>query len=97
MLVCHCLAVNDSEIKAAVRNGAATVDDVIDLTDAGALCGGCHPNICKLLESHSPEACGGDICMAGGNTVASKDHVPQAGGIEARRCLRRNSLREART
>ena len=64
MLVCHCLAVTDREIKAAVRKGAATVDDVIDLTDAGALCGGCHPSICRLLKVHRPGACGGDVCLA---------------------------------
>ena len=92
MLVCHCLAVHDSEIKAAVRSGAATVQDVIDLTDAGALCGGCHPNICKLLKSHSPEACGGDVCLAGSKAAMSNDHLPQGVGVETRRCVRRTAL-----
>ncbi len=69
MLVCHCLAVNDREIKAAVRKGAATVDDVIDLTDAGALCGGCHPSICRLLKVHRPGACGGDVCLVDGRVA----------------------------
>ena len=65
MLVCHCLAVNDREVKAAVGQGAATVEDVINLTDAGALCGGCHPSICMLLGEHRQGDCGGDACLAG--------------------------------
>ncbi len=72
MLVCHCLAVNDREVKAAVRQGATTVEDVVDLTDAGALCGGCHPNICRLLSAHSHGACGGDTCLAGNRSLRAE-------------------------
>lgn len=75
MLVCHCLAVTDREIKAAVRQGAATVDDVIDLTDAGALCGGCHPSICTLLKVHRLGACGADVCLANGRVHADASLV----------------------
>ena len=75
MLVCHCLAVNDREIKTAIRQGAATVDDVIDLTDAGGMCGGCHPSICRLLRAHPYGACGGDVCLASGRCHADPSLV----------------------
>ena len=49
MYVCHCRAVTDRAIRAAVEAGARTVEEVGRLCDAGTQCGACHPEIARLL------------------------------------------------
>ena len=60
MLVCHCKAVTDRAIRAAVRNGAQTVSDVARSCGAGGHCGGCQDAVQELIHSesvqHSPAA-----------------------------------------
>ena len=82
MIVCHCFVVNDRQVKAAVAAGAKTVDDVTEMTNAGGVCGGCHPAICKTLRTHPSGACGGDACA---NTlgVATPDPVRSHELVEA--------------
>ena len=53
MLVCHCRAVTDRAIRAAVRNGAQTVSDVARSCGAGGTCGGCHDTVKALIHSES--------------------------------------------
>ena len=49
MLVCHCMVVNDRQIRAEIDRGAEDVFDVAQACEAGTVCGGCVPTICELL------------------------------------------------
>lgn len=49
MYVCHCRAVTDRSIKAAVRAGARDAIDVGERCGAGTGCGGCLPALEALL------------------------------------------------
>ena len=49
MLICHCRAVYESEVRAAIADGAADVFAVADRCEAGTVCGGCVPTVCQLL------------------------------------------------
>jgi bacterioferritin-associated ferredoxin len=49
VLVCHCHAINEREIRDAIAAGARDEFDVTDLCGAGSDCGGCVPTISKLL------------------------------------------------
>jgi bacterioferritin-associated ferredoxin len=51
MIVCHCAALNDTSIRAAVLAGALDADDVSDLCGAGKQCGGCYEVVESLVES----------------------------------------------
>ncbi len=45
MIVCHCHAVRDDEIRTEVRLGAETVELVGMRCAAGTRCGGCRPAV----------------------------------------------------
>jgi bacterioferritin-associated ferredoxin len=45
--VCHCNAVTDRTVDAAIASGAATVPEITERCTAGGGCGGCH----RLLET----------------------------------------------
>ncbi len=63
MLICHCYAVYDRAVDQAITDGARTIPDLADATDAGAGCGGCHLALCRRLGAAHPEGeCGGDAC-----------------------------------
>jgi len=49
MVVCHCNAVSDREIRAEILSGALDADDVAARCDAGTRCGGCRPVVDALL------------------------------------------------
>jgi bacterioferritin-associated ferredoxin len=49
MIVCHCKAVSDQTVNAAIAAGASSVTDVSSATGAGTGCGGCVPAIEVLL------------------------------------------------
>ncbi len=51
MYVCHCMAVTDRSVDAAIAAGARTVDDVTDLCDAGGGCGSCHRMLQACLDA----------------------------------------------
>ena len=51
MLVCHCNAVSDRSIRRAVRDGAATVNDVAHACGAGARCGGCSDAVSRIIHT----------------------------------------------
>jgi bacterioferritin-associated ferredoxin len=53
MIVCHCHAVSDRQITAAVAEGAHDVDEVGERCGAGTDCFGCHERIEAILS----EAC----------------------------------------
>ena len=50
MLVCHCKAVSDREVRDAIREGASTRRQVARACGAGSRCGGCRPIVAELLE-----------------------------------------------
>ena len=47
MVVCHCKAVSDRTVDAAIASGASTVPEITARCTAGGGCGGCH----RLLEA----------------------------------------------
>lgn len=49
MIVCHCNRVNDRAIRAAIRSGACSPDEVAECCGAGARCGGCVPAVEEIL------------------------------------------------
>jgi len=56
MYVCVCLAVTESEVRAAIEAGATTRDVVTKHCRAGGDCGACHGMIEDMIEEHL-EAC----------------------------------------
>ena len=46
-VVCSCLDVTYNTIKEAIENGAKTLDDIKDETEAGTICGMCEDEIIK--------------------------------------------------
>lgn len=50
MFVCSCRAVSDRTVRAAIAAGAASVDEVIERCAAGGDCGGCWPELQRLLD-----------------------------------------------
>jgi bacterioferritin-associated ferredoxin len=50
MVVCHCSAVTDSEVKAAIEDGARTLADVARRCGAAKECGGCRFAVKDLIE-----------------------------------------------
>lgn len=66
MVVCHCRAVTDRAICAAIRAGASDVDSLAECCGAGSGCGGCWPALEHLLASHEASArAGGQMAHAG--------------------------------
>ncbi|MBX7084762.1 MAG: (2Fe-2S)-binding protein [Nannocystaceae bacterium] len=60
-LLCHCLVVDEAEVRKAIRAGARTVDEVGERCEAGTGCGSCRAGIAILLEQHRRRAgSGGD-------------------------------------
>lgn len=49
MLVCHCKVVYDGQIREVIAGGARDEFDVADACGAGTGCGGCVPEISRLL------------------------------------------------
>lgn len=49
MYVCACRGVTDRTVKAAIAAGARTTDDVARRCGAGSRCGGCWPELERLL------------------------------------------------
>jgi bacterioferritin-associated ferredoxin len=49
MIVCHCMQVNDRMVRAVVRGGAKSCEQVAEACGAGACCGGCRPHIEQLV------------------------------------------------
>ena len=54
MLVCHCRAVNDAAVRAAIAAGAQDELDIARACNAGTDCGGCLPAIAALLDECGP-------------------------------------------
>jgi bacterioferritin-associated ferredoxin len=53
MLVCHCNGVTDHRIRGAVRAGACSLREVARACGAGGCCGGCRPEISRILRQEA--------------------------------------------
>jgi bacterioferritin-associated ferredoxin len=49
--VCHCNAVSDRTVDAAIASGASTVSEITARCTAGGGCGGCHDLLEALLDA----------------------------------------------
>ena len=49
MIVCHCHALSDREIRSAADQGATCCNDVERICGAGDDCGGCRPQVELIL------------------------------------------------
>jgi bacterioferritin-associated ferredoxin len=54
VIVCHCKAVNDRIIRAAVLAGADDVTSLGEKCRAGTDCGGCHERLEALIHATTP-------------------------------------------
>ena len=52
MWVCHCKGVTDGQIRSAIDAGARTPVEIATYCRAGTGCGGCMPEVCRLLDDH---------------------------------------------
>jgi bacterioferritin-associated ferredoxin len=51
--ICSCRLVNDRVVRAAIAIGAATVDELSMACDVAMRCGGCVPELERLLAAES--------------------------------------------
>ncbi|GAA0773027.1 (2Fe-2S)-binding protein [Clostridium subterminale] len=49
-IVCTCQDVDYNTIKKAIEDGAQTVDDIMEATGAGTVCGACISEIEEILQ-----------------------------------------------
>ena len=49
MIVCHCRAMNDRELRSVIEGGALDLEAIAEVCGAGARCGGCEPMLADLL------------------------------------------------
>lgn len=54
-IVCYCNGVTNGMIKDAVENGATTLEEVQEITNAGTVCGACVENIENLIKFFATE------------------------------------------
>lgn len=52
MWVCLCKGVTDGQIRSAISAGARTPVEIGAHCRAGTGCGGCLPEVCRLLDDH---------------------------------------------
>lgn len=52
MLLCHCAAVSDRAVRAAIDSGARGEDEVAEHCGASLRCGGCLPALRRVLDEH---------------------------------------------
>ena len=53
MVVCSCRAVTDRAVLAAIADGATTVEALSDQCAAASKCGGCWPELERLIDEHA--------------------------------------------
>ena len=54
MVVCSCRAVSDRAVRAAIDDGATSVEEVTARCAAASRCGGCSPTLERLIAEHAP-------------------------------------------
>jgi bacterioferritin-associated ferredoxin len=61
-IACSCHGIRDHDLRAAIHDGAGSVDDVMEACGAGTDCGGCLPTIEALLALEgAPERASGSV------------------------------------
>ena len=53
MFVCSCRAVTDRTVHAAIVSGATCIEEIAERCGAGSRCGGCWPELERLVEDHA--------------------------------------------
>lgn len=53
MIVCHCKAVSDRDVRGAIERGAGDIEGVTERCGAGADCGACHASIKAVLDERA--------------------------------------------
>lgn len=51
MIVCHCFGVTDREIRASIKGGATSCEDVAACCGAGSGCGGCESLVAEIVHT----------------------------------------------
>ena len=54
-IVCNCYSITNGGIKEAVDNGATTLEEVMDVTGAGTICGACVDDVKRLVDEFVAE------------------------------------------
>ncbi len=49
-IICHCNEITRGQIEEAVRGGLKTLDEVMEATDAGTVCGSCQDDIEDIIK-----------------------------------------------
>lgn len=49
-IICDCMGVSYGDIKKAINDGAKTLDDVKEATEAGTICGACEDEIQEVID-----------------------------------------------
>jgi bacterioferritin-associated ferredoxin len=77
MIVCICRRVSDKTIRAAIQDGAQSVQEIALATRAGTGCGCCQPYIAEMIQ----EACAGTCadCPRKRSTVVSSPYQALVG------------------
>jgi bacterioferritin-associated ferredoxin len=52
VLVCHCAAVSDRSVRDAIESGARLEEEIAARCGAASRCGGCLPEVRRLLDEH---------------------------------------------
>jgi len=55
VFVCSCRAVTDRTVDAAIVSGASTIEEVATRCGAGGRCGGCWPELQRLIDEHEEQ------------------------------------------
>ena len=53
MFVCSCRAVTDRTVHTAIASGATCIEEIAERCGAGVRCGGCWPELERLLQQHA--------------------------------------------
>lgn len=54
-IVCECFGITSGMIKEAIENGATTLEEVQEATDAGTACGACLDDVQRLVDYFTTE------------------------------------------
>ena len=65
MIVCHCRVVGERSVERAIDAGAHTVDEIGARCGAGTVCGGCHPELQRLLSERASRPAGAGAARHG--------------------------------
>ena len=60
ILLCHCNSIFEHEVRACIRKGARSVDEVAEACDAGTGCGSCRGTIETVLDEEAQRRRKGD-------------------------------------